>query len=163
MNPIEELFRARYLPLYQRLYGAAIAILADSDDAADAVQEAMVKIWNTADGLAEIRTPEAYAFKILRFTAIDILRRRARPDSADLESVPEPTAPAPPDEDAAGFLAAAIDRLPASQGTVVRMSIFGEMQTDEIAEAVGCSPANVRQLLSRGRKKIREIYLKHIQ
>ena len=32
MNPIEELFRTAYLPLYPRLYATAFGLLADGDD-----------------------------------------------------------------------------------------------------------------------------------
>ena len=43
---LEDIFTKRYVPLYPKLFNVAVAILGnDSNEAADAVQEAMVKIW----------------------------------------------------------------------------------------------------------------------
>ncbi len=164
MNPIEELFRTRYVPLYDRLYGVAFGILSNSDDAADAVQEAMVKIWNMGVALADIRVPEAYAFKILRFTAIDMLRHRCVTDSDDIaccqvaDGASEPSEP-----DTAEFLSKIVDSLPESQRNVILMSAFDNLDSCEIAEITGYTVANVRQLLSRGRKKIKEMYKIHLK
>lgn len=160
MNLKENLFRTRYLPLYPRLYGVAMRLLANSEDAADAVQETMVKIWNMGDELACISAPEALSFKILRFTAIDMIRRRSRTVSVEVASLSE-LAEELSHSDSITFLSNIIDMLPPNQREVVRLSAFDDLPPDEIAELTGHSPANVRQLLSRGRKKIRDMYLKY--
>ncbi|MDE6488217.1 MAG: sigma-70 region 4 domain-containing protein [Paramuribaculum sp.] len=51
--------------------------------------------------------------------------------------------------------------LPEAQQRVVRLSSVGGCSNDEIAELTGFSPANVRTLLSRGRKRIRELFIKY--
>jgi len=161
MNPIEEIFRTLYLPLYPRLYVTAMGLLADSADAADAVQETMVKIWNTGRELREIVSPEAYAFKVLRFTAIDMLRRRSKITAA-MGDIPEPSIELS-EPDSLEFLAKIVDSLPENQREVVRLSAFENVPFDEISEITGLSPSNVRQLLSRGRKKIRNMYNKYMK
>ena len=50
-----------------------------------------------------------------------------------------------------------IDSLPDGQRRVIRLSSFGEYDVMEISEATGFSPGNVRQLLSRARKRLREM------
>lgn len=50
-----------------------------------------------------------------------------------------------------------IDSLPGSQGKVIRMSSFGGLDNAEIARATGNTENNVRQLLSRGRRRLREL------
>ena len=46
---------------------------------------------------------------------------------------------------------------------VVRLSAFANLSNDEIASVTGYSAVNVRTLLSRGRKKIKELYKKYLQ
>jgi len=45
-----------------------------------------------------------------------------------------------------------------TQRKVFMMATFGECDNDEIVRATGLSEANVRQLLSRARKRIKELY-----
>ncbi|MDE6028214.1 MAG: sigma-70 family RNA polymerase sigma factor, partial [Muribaculaceae bacterium] len=51
-----------------------------------------------------------------------------------------------------------IDALPDGQRRVIRLSSFGEFDVMEISDATGFTPGNVRQLLSRGRKRLRELF-----
>ena len=64
------------------------------------------------------------------------------------------------DADAIARLSNVIDRLPASQAEVMRLSAFGGLSNDEIAQATGLDNQNVRALLSRGRRKIKEMFIK---
>lgn len=160
VKPLEDIFTERYLPLYGDLYGIAAAIVG-TGDAADAVQEAMVKIWKNGETMAAATNPRGYAVTVLRTTAIDMLRRRHDTDALDnarqLTSAPQP------EPDTAEFLERAIATLSVNQQEVFRLSAFGDMTADEIAATTGLSAANVRQLLSRSRKKIRELYTKYMQ
>lgn len=51
-----------------------------------------------------------------------------------------------------------LPQLPDNQRKAVELSAFSGCSNDEIAELTGESPANVRQLLSRGRRKLKELY-----
>lgn len=157
----EEIFRERFLPLYPRLFAVANAMLGNADDAADAVQDTMVKIWRHSGQLAEISSPVGYSMQLLKTSAIDIMRQRRlqvhRPEAA-----PDPAAPADPEPDSADFLRRAMASLPASQQEAIRLSSFAGMPAADIADTMGLTQANVRQLLSRGRRKLREIYQKYM-
>lgn len=162
MKRLEDIFNERFLPLYPRLYSVAAAILGPSTgEASDAVQETMVKIWKSGASMATIEQPEAYAVKVLRTTAIDMLRRRHYADSID-EAL-EIDSDSPPDPDSVEFLERIIDTLPSTQQEVIRLSAFSNLPNDEIAALTGQTAVNVRQLLSRGRKKIKELYNKYMQ
>ena len=50
-----------------------------------------------------------------------------------------------------------IETLPSSQQRVLILSSMYHLDTAEIAKATGLSPGNVRQLLSRGRKRLRDL------
>lgn len=158
----EEIFTIRFLPLYDKMYRAAAAILgADSGEAADAVQDAMVRIWRSGVAMGQITNPEGYAMMAVRSAAIDILRKRRRWDP--LEGAVSALPGHPPDPDAVEMLERIVDSLPQGQLEVVRLSAFANLSNDEIASVTGYSAVNVRTLLSRGRKKIKELYKKYLQ
>ena len=50
-----------------------------------------------------------------------------------------------------------IDRLPANQREVLRMTAFERFDSRQISKATGQGEGNVRQLLSRGRRRLREL------
>lgn len=158
MSASEEIFRRRFLPLYPRLYAVAAALLGNSDDAADAVQDTMTKIWSHANELADIRSPQSYALSIVRTSSIDIIRRRRDATLPPLE----PQAPPAPEPDAHEFLARAIATLPEPQQEALKLNAFANLPADEIARIMNRSSADVRQLLSRGRRKLRELYRKYM-
>ena len=119
----EEIFTTRFLPLYERMFIVAAAILGkDSGDASDAVQDAMVRIWRSGHAMADVSNPEGYAVAVVRSSAVDILRRRRQ--WCDIDEIRDVSSDSQP--------------------------------------ATGSSAANVRQLLSRGRKRIKELYCKFL-
>lgn len=60
--------------------------------------------------------------------------------------------------DQLGHLRNLIATLPKNQQDVLNLSVFGDCSNEEISEITGESAANVRQLLSRARKKLKSIY-----
>lgn len=157
MDP--EQFRTAIVPLYRQMYAAAAAILGDRDEAADAVQDAMEKLWEARDTLDSILSPPAYCMTVLRRVAIDRIRRR-RP-TEQISAVSEP--PVPPDDtdDIPELIDRIIATLPPNQQLVIRLNAFDGHSTDEIAARTGLSNDNIRQLISRARKRIRELYQKY--
>lgn len=162
MKQNKDIFSEKFLPLYSKLYTIATAILGDvNGEAQDAVQDTMVKIWNSGKALTTIKNAEGYAVAVLRTTAIDILRKRHY--VTDINQAAELSTDAPPDPDGTAFLERVIDMLPPNQQEVIRLSAYNNMSTDEIAATTGLTPGNTRQLLSRARKKIKDIYAKYMQ
>ncbi|MDE6288876.1 MAG: RNA polymerase sigma factor [Muribaculaceae bacterium] len=150
-------FHKTIVPLYRELFAAAVAIVGNRDEAADVVQDTMVKLWNNRDTLEEAVSPRAFAIATLRNTAIDSLRKR--PQARQDEDVNEPAVP--PDDGAdVEALTCIIESLPARQRQVIILSAIEGHSPEEIAKSTGLSAENVRQLLSRGRRKIKELYTK---
>ncbi len=150
------------MPLYPRLYAVASAILGDvSQEAADAVQEALVKIWKSGEAMARIKNPEGYSVATVRTVAIDMLRRRHFADP--LDEVYDLSSDAAPDPDSAEFLEWCISQLPPAQQEVTRLSAYECLSNEEISKVTGMTADNVRQALSRGRKKLKILYDKYMQ
>lgn len=165
----EREFRERVLSLRRLMYGVALKMGIPPDDAADAVQEALVKLWRHRDGIPENPgESRLYCMAALRNECLSLIRRRP-PASAASAGIPLEEAAdvkASPDNDT-GLVAEyndtrrhieiLIDTLPPGQRDAIRMSGFGGLDNSEIAEATGQTENNVRQLLSRGRRRLREL------
>lgn len=156
----EKEFRQRVLPLQRLMYGIALRMGMPPDDAADAVQETQVNLWRHRDGIPDDPGGlRLYSIAALRRECISMLRRRK--PSVAIDEVSECQAP----EEAASAeyrdtrqrLEVLIDSLPPGQCKVIRLSSFGGLDNTEIAEITGQTESNVRQLLSRGRRRLREL------
>lgn len=162
---VSEDFKTRILPCYRRMFAVAVTMLRDRDEAADAVQDAMTRLWEKKAELVDISVPEAFCVTMVKRICIDRLRAGQAHPPDGLESVRTLSAE---DADAGAreksmqdLISRMILLLPPSQQRVIRLSIFNECSNDEIAGITGESPSNVRQLLSRARRKIKELYLKY--
>ena len=83
--------------LYDRFggvaYGLALRILRDEALAQDAVQEAFLAVWRTADRfLAERARASTWILTLVHRRAVDLVRREDRRRGEPLEGAPEPTA-----------------------------------------------------------------------
>jgi len=160
-----EEFKSTILAHYRKMYVAALAMLADSDDASDAVQDTVAKLWECRGSLDDIASPQAFCIKAVRNTCIDRIRSRAEvnmPISADFQ---HPQSYEQADDSVSLHLSQAlveraISSLPEAQRRVIRLSVYSCCSNDEIASQTGFSDSNVRQLLSRARKSIRNLLLK---
>lgn len=156
----------------------AAAILGGTANAADAVQEAWLRV---LAGLRQFEGRSSLKTWILRITA-NVARtaavKHSRTDVADLSAEPtvdparftvigswrEPPRPwsdVGEQEDALlrrellHLLYREIEQLPPSQRAVVRLRDVEELDSDEVSELLGLSDSNQRVLLHRGRARLR--------
>ena len=131
----------------------------------DIVQDTLLRLWTLRDRLDGYRSPDAVVMVTARHVALDAIRRiGARPSQALEEGLSAlDDAPAADDmldtslaEQLASLL---LGRLPDRQALVVKMRHADGLEFDEIAAMTGMSEGNVRTLLSRGRARLRELYL----
>ena len=150
------------MPLQQMLYREAFKVLGDRFEAEDAVQNLYVRLWEQRDEIGNIVSPEAYCRTMLKRICIDRWRR-IRTRDADVEFVEETSeANAPPEaegEAAAEYLEHFLTTLPEMQRRVMRMQMQGS-SPEEIAKATGLTEGNVKVIVSRIRKRFKELYYK---
>ena len=159
-----EEFKSTILANYRRMYAAALAMLANSDDASDAVQDTVARLWERRESLGDVDSPASFCIKAIRNACIDRIRSRAEanvPIDADFRH--PASAEQADDEVSLQMSQSAIERaiaaLPAPQQRVIRLSAYSCCTNDEIAAQTGFSDSNVRQLLSRARKTLRTLLL----
>lgn len=158
-----EEFKRRFLPCHTKLYRTAYVLTGSAQDAEDMVQEAYMRLWDKRDELAHIESTEAYAVTLVKHLCLDQLRRNSRqvatcaPEDVTLAAENSPGMRAEA-HDEADCLRRLIGRLPANQRQVMWLRDIDGCSYDEIAKATGLSDVNIRVLLSRARKMIREQY-----
>lgn len=160
-------FEKCLMPLYRDLYAYSLAVLGNESDACDCVQETYTKLWECRQRLTGMENPQAYCVVTARRMAIDMLRRRSRHCSDDIETVernavsgqtPEQLAEA---HDSLRMVSELLGNLPERQRKVVVMSGVAGFDNDHISRAMGLTADNVRVLLSRGRKRLRQLFKEH--
>ena len=156
-------FRHTVTPIQNRLYSIALHITGNSADAKDALQDALVTLWEHNRQLSAAGNREAYCAVSVRNHSISLIRRRKL--SVDLSEASmtlddsDPTLTAEHADDLQ-LLRHTIDRLPEMQRQVMNLSVFAGCSNAEIAEITGLSDISVRVALSRSRKRLRELFNK---
>lgn len=158
-------FKRKFLPYHRKLYRAAFHLTGNAQDAEDMVQEAYLKLWKRRDELpTDIANLEAYCVTLVKNICHDALRL-ARPDEDGRPPEELPIAGSTnvahevEVKDEARQVMTLIGRLPEQQQQIMRMRDVEDRPYEEIEQATGLTPVNIRVLLSRARKKIREQFL----
>ena len=159
------LFKQLLLPLYPRLQRVALRLLGNVEDAEDMVQEVYMKLWSKRDALPDVKDVEAYCVTLTKNMCIDRLRM-AEVEKEDVDEVPIMLAETDDVEaqverrDAVELVKQIIGTLPEHQQQVITLRDMEDCSFEEIVEQTGLTAVNVRMLLSRARKTIRERYKK---
>lgn len=155
------LFKQLLLPLYPRLQRVALRMLGNVEDAEDMVQEVYMKLWGKREELPDVQNVEAYCVALTKNMCIDRLRL-AEVDRVDVDDVPlslvaaEDVAGQLERQDAVEQVKLIIETLPEKQQQVITLRDIRDCTFEEIEEQTGLTAVNVRALLSRARKTIRE-------
>lgn len=160
-------FKARFLPCYQKLYRIAYRYMGNACDAEDMVQNTYLKLWEKQDFLEGAENDEAYAVTTLKHLCLDKLKAPLVQTDDDSGLVGESSPEPPPDQaleqkEEMKIVMRIISELPEQQRQVVLMRHFEEKSTEEIERETGLSNVNIRVLLSRARKTIKELFTQTI-
>jgi RNA polymerase sigma-70 factor (ECF subfamily) len=168
-------FDAFFIQYERPLYGYLRRMLPSHDAALDVAQEAFFRAWQRFDVIGGYDRPQAWLFRVATNLALDLIQRRQPTGLSQLaghhdDAVNEKSA-------ADDFLPVLMDpfdmerslaerdlvnrllgRLPARQRAAVLLWAAYGLTTTEIAEIFATTEVNVRQMLSRGRARFRELY-----
>ena len=160
-------FKQHYLPLHPKLYRVAFTLVGNREDAEDLLQETYAKLWSRREELDQVNHPEAFAVTLLKNSCLDFLRAAQRHGTEDedlFDRYEMAASPSPQqrleEQEQVQQVKRIIRRLPAAQRQVICLRGLQDYSLEEIGELTGFSAANVRTLLSRARKTIREQFQK---
>ncbi len=149
--------------LYDRFggiaYRLALRILRDEALAQDAVQEAFLAVWRSADRfLAERAKASTWILTLVHRRAVDLVRREERRRGEPLDAVEEPQV-----DDKTEHLfrrrvvQEALRQLPAEQREALELGYYGGYTQSELAERLGQPLGTVKSRMFTGLTRLREL------
>ncbi len=162
MNQIE--FMQLVNPFKDKLFRVAKRLLVSTEEAEDATQEVLIKLWNKNDRLDEYNSIEALAMTMTKNYCFDQLKSKRASNmkivhdnftdkEASLQQKVE-------DNDTWKWIERIMNNLPKQQKLIVQMRDIEEMEFKEISKVLEMNEQAIRTALSRARKVIRENMIK---
>ena len=153
--------------LYDRFgrvaYGLALRILRDEALAQDAVQEAFLGVWRSADRyLPERAKASTWIVTLVHRRAVDLVRREDRRRGEPLDDAPEPVALSTVEGEATlGFqrrvVQEALKGLPADQREALELAYYGGLTQSELAERLGQPLGTIKSRMFMGLARLRDL------
>ena len=147
-------------PFKDKLFRLAKRMLVSTEEAEDATQEVLIRLWNRNDNLKSYNSVEALAvtmtknycldqLKSKRASNLQIVHNNYSDNKASVEREVE-------GRDSWNWVEKIINELPEQQRLIIQMRDIEEYEYEEIAKALDMQETSVRVALSRARKTIRE-------
>ena len=151
-------------PFQDKVFRLAKRLLISTEEAEDATQEVLVKLWNKNENLDNYKSLEAFAMTMTKNYCLDQLKSKRAGNSslvhsnyrnrdASLYQVVE-------DNDSLKWVEKVINQLPEQQRIIIQMRDIEQYEFEEIAKILDMNETAIRVALSRARKTIRAFMLK---
>jgi len=151
-------------PFKDKIFRIAKRLLVSVEEAEDATQEVLVKLWNKNESLNGYKSIEALAMTMVKNYCLDQLKSKragnmkiVHNNYADREAGLQQKLE---DKDTWSWVEKIINNLPEQQKLIVQMRDIEEMEFEEIAKVLEMNEQAIRTALSRARKTIRERMMK---
>lgn len=151
-------------PFKDKVFRLAKRLLVSTEEAQDATQEVLVKLWTKNETLGQLKSVEAMAMTMTKNYCLDQLKSKRAGNisivhnnytdrEAGLQEKLE-------DKDSVNWVEKVINELPEQQRLIIQMRDIEQYEFDEIAKILDMNETAIRVALSRGRKTIREYLTK---
>lgn len=150
-----------FMTLREQMLSLAERITGNRDDAADAVQDAFVKLWQQREQYESANHARGAGMITVRNSSIDLARRSSHASDIPVEQAADTAIETSNEETDSAYqqVRRIIDNeLSPRQRAIIDMREIEEMEFEDIAKRLGMQPAAVRVELSRARKRVREMY-----
>jgi RNA polymerase sigma-70 factor (ECF subfamily) len=165
----QDAFGALFTRHKDRLWAVALRIVCDPDDAADALQDAMISAFRRAADFRGDSAVTTWLHRIVVNASLDALRRRPSrsvPWSGDPDELPVPEPRRGPSGQEAAETRLEVDTAlrvlpPPQRAALVLVDMLG-YPVAEVAVILGCSEGTVKSRCARGRTRLLP-YLAHLR
>lgn len=152
------------LPFKDKLYRLAKRLLVSSEEAEDATQEVLMKLWVNKSKIETYKNVEAFAMTMTKNYCLDRLKSKSasnlkivhsnyKDESIKLQKQLE-------NNDSLDWIQKLMQELPAQQRMVLQLRDIEQYEFAEIAKVMEMKETAVRVTLSRARKTIKEKLIK---
>ena len=142
-----------------KLYRLAKRLLVSNEEAEDATQEVLVKLWNHKS-LEKINSLEAMAMTINKNYCLDQLKSKRAQNLYKIDDTllnnNENLHKNTEDKDSLNWVEKIINQLPEQQRLIVQLREIEQYEFDEIEKILDMNQTAIRVALSRARKTIKE-------
>lgn len=156
-------FLSTVLPFKDKLYRLAKRLLVSSDEAEDAVQEIMLKLWNGKEKMGNYKNPEAFAMTMTKNFCLDRLKSKQAGNMKIVHSNFQNTDNVERQveaNDGVSLVFQIMETLPEQQRMILQLRDVEQYEFAEISEMLGSNETAIRVALSRARKTVREQMIK---
>ena len=156
-------FTTIVMPLKDRLYRLAKRILVSADEAEDAVQEVLLKLWNGRQNIENYRNPEAFAITMTKNYCLDRLKSKQASNLKIVHSNYQTSENIEKNIEASEgveLVFKIMQSLPEQQKIVLQLRDVEQFEFEEIAKMLDKNETAIRVTLSRARKTVREALIK---
>lgn len=141
---------------WRRLVRTAYLLTGDHHEAEDLVQATLAKVYPHWSRISRLESPDAYLHRAMVNNNVSRQRRRRVvqfltpwiPDRVQQSGAAQ--------VEQRSLLLRALAELPPRQRAVVVLRYWEDLSEQQVAEALGCSPGNVKSQASRGLRKLRD-------
>jgi RNA polymerase sigma factor (sigma-70 family) len=147
-------------PFKDKVFRLAKRLLVSTEEAEDATQEVLVKLWGKKEDWSAYNNVEAFAMTMTKNYCLDQLKSKR---AGNLKIVHNNYTGREPgldkkveDSDSLKWVEKIIENLPEQQRLIIQLRDIEQYEFKEIAVIVGMNETAIRVALSRARKTIRE-------
>ncbi|MFH4967380.1 RNA polymerase sigma factor [Gaetbulibacter sp. M240] len=148
------------MPFKDKVFRLAKRLLISTEEAEDATQEILLKLWNNKTKMQDYKNVEAFSMTMTKNFCYDKLKSKQAQNLKLVHSNYEDNNTSLQKqielEDSINWVARIIEDLPEQQRMIIQLRDIEEYDYDEIAKMLDMNNTAVRVNLSRARKTIRE-------
>ena len=148
------------MPFKDKVFRLAKRLLVSNEEAEDATQEILMKLWNNKENIGEYRNVEAFSMTMTKNFCLDRLKSKQAQNLKIVHSNYQDNNVSLQRQieinDSVDWVAKIIEELPEQQKMVLQLRDIEEYEFEEIAKVLDMNETAVRVSLSRARKTIRE-------
>ncbi|MCX7550201.1 RNA polymerase sigma factor [Xanthomarina sp. F2636L] len=148
------------MPFKDKVFRLAKRLLVSKEEAEDATQEILLKLWNNKTKIEEYKNVEAFSMTMTKNFCLDKLKSKHAQNLKIVHSNYQDKNTSLQKQvelnDSVDWVARIIENLPEQQKMVIQLRDIEQYDLDEIAKMLDMKNTAVRVALSRARKSIRE-------
>ena len=152
------------MPFKDKVYRLAKRLLVSNEEAEDATQELLLKLWNRKEKLSSYKSVEAFAMTMTKNYCFDRLKSKQASNLSLVHSNYKENGTSLDRKtelnDSVSIVHQLIAQLPEQQRIIIQLRDVEQYEYKEIGKVLDIKPTAVRVALSRARKKIKEQLIK---
>ncbi|MDN5200147.1 RNA polymerase sigma factor [Fulvivirgaceae bacterium BMA10] len=158
-------FKEQVYGLRNRLYRLAKWMMQNSEDAEDVVQEVFLKLWSKKETLGQYDNLEAFTIRVTKNLCLNKLKSKKTSllsvDSIEVKDIHSTPLEVMSFKHNREIMDRIIGSLPEQQRAILQLRNVEGLSIRDISGILDLSENNVRVILSRARKQIKEKYVKY--